>query len=161
MSDQKQKKPIHKRWWFWPVVVVFGLGAIGSLVPETEEQKAERAKQEADRQAETAKREADRQAEQVEKERKKVADREAGFHCLSSWDGSSRNLVLAVKQNLRNPDSFEHIETRITKKDAENRHRILMQYRAENGFGGMNVEMVRATIDHESCELVGPFSQVN
>lgn len=30
-SQPKQKKPVTKRWWFWAIIVVFGLGVIGSI----------------------------------------------------------------------------------------------------------------------------------
>ena len=43
----------------------------------------------------------------VEKKRK-------GFHCLSAWDGSHRGVKTYVEERMREPDSFEHIETRIT-----------------------------------------------
>jgi hypothetical protein len=77
-----------------------------------------------------------------------------GFNCLSGWDGSHRALVNTVEQQLRNPSSFEHIETSITPVDEKGQHRVMMKYRAENGFGGMNVEAVSAVIDHDSCDLL-------
>ena len=79
------------------------------------------------------------------------ADRQKGFHCLSAWDGSNRSTVDQVKAGLRNPDSFEHIETSIHGNN-EGEHGLWMEYRAENGFGGMNVERIYARVDHESCE---------
>ena len=77
-----------------------------------------------------------------------------GFDCLSGWDGSHRGLVNYVRQRLRNPSSFEHIETSITPVDKKGHHLVVMKYRAENGFGGMNVEAVPAVINHEICDLV-------
>jgi hypothetical protein len=52
---------------------------------------------------------------------------------------------------LRDPDSFEHIETSIFPND-NGEHGLWMTYRARNGFGGMNVERIYARVDHESCE---------
>jgi hypothetical protein len=75
------------------------------------------------------------------------------MHCLSNWDGSHRGLVAAIKPNLRNPDSFDHIETRITPAK-DGRHAVIMKYRAENGFGGMNIESAVASIAEGSCELI-------
>jgi len=78
-------------------------------------------------------------------------DKRKGFHCLSSWDGSQRNVIRLVKEQLRDPNSFEHVETRITPvKDGQ--HTVLMKYRARNGFGGMNVETAIATISNSSCD---------
>ncbi|WP_152522618.1 hypothetical protein [Sphingobium ummariense] len=78
-------------------------------------------------------------------------DEARGFHCLSDWDGSNGSLVEQVKENLRNPKSFEHDETRIWPARRTGYHPARMKYRAENGFGGMNVEQVMAAIDHKTC----------
>lgn len=74
-----------------------------------------------------------------------------GFHCLSKLDGSNRSLVDQVKAQLRDPDSFEPIETRITPAD-NGQHHVTMRYRAKNGFGGYNVSRATAKVDHASCE---------
>lgn len=81
---------------------------------------------------------------------KTAEDKRKGFHCLSGWDGSSKELVAAVKAQLRDPDSFEHEETKIM-PEKNGKHAVLMRYRAKNGFGGVNRGRVAATIDHESC----------
>lgn len=82
----------------------------------------------------------------------KAEDRRKGFHCLSGWDGSHREVVRRVKSRLRDPDSFEHIETRITpNKNGE--HTVIMQYRAKNGFGGMTVGSALATIANSDCSV--------
>lgn len=83
-----------------------------------------------------------------------AADRQKGFHCLSSWDGESNQMSRAVQAQLRDPDSFEHIETRIT-PNKEGKHTVFLKYRARNGFGGMNVEQAIGQVDHESCEVIG------
>ena len=82
-----------------------------------------------------------------------VEDRRKGFHCLSSWDGSHRELADAVKASLRDPRSFEHSETRITPVDADGNHTLMMEYRARNGFGGMNVGQVAATVKNSDCSF--------
>jgi hypothetical protein len=87
----------------------------------------------------------------AERELKEVAEnKRKGFHCLSSWDGSHRDIVRATKKQLRDPKSFEHIETRVTPvKDFK--HTLYMNYRAKNGFGGMSVGTVVATYSNASC----------
>jgi hypothetical protein len=77
-------------------------------------------------------------------------DRRKGRHCLSKWDGSNRSTVDQIKAQLREPDSFEHIETSIYPND-NGEHGSWIQYRARNGFGGMNVDRMYARIDHETC----------
>ena len=61
----------------------------------------------------------------------------------------------AVKERLRNPDSFEHIETVILPIDVNRRHLVAMKYRAENGFGGMNVEEAVGIIDNGTLVTEG------
>lgn len=65
---------------------------------------------------------------------------ESGF---SAWDGSHRALERWIKKNLKDPDSYEHIETRYGDKGD---HLIVnTKYRARNSFGGMTIEQVSAT----------------
>lgn len=81
---------------------------------------------------------------------KKAADKEAGFHCLSGWDGSHREFVDKVKDKLRDPGSFEHYETRVG-PNRNGRHSITMEFGAKNGFGGMNRDVAMGSYDHETC----------
>jgi hypothetical protein len=93
-------------------------------------------------------------AEQIRADAAKAEeDQRRGFHCLSGWDGSNASLVQQVKNQLREPDSFEHIETRIT-PEVNGKHNITMEYRARNGFGGMNVATAVGTVDHQTCEAI-------
>lgn len=84
---------------------------------------------------------------------KAAEERKSGFHCLSSWDGSHRALINALKDSLRDPDSFQHVETRITPTDAKGNHMLLMKYRAKNGFGGMNVGQLAAIVKDADCSF--------
>ena len=110
-------------------------------------QKARLEKEKAEREARLEKEEAKRKAlAQAENKRK-------GFHCLSSWDGSHSAVKRAVENSMRNPDSFDHVETRITPvKDGQ--HVLTMKYRGQNGFGGMNLESVIAKIDNKTCKAL-------
>ena len=73
-----------------------------------------------------------------------------GFHCLSGYDGSHRGVEQFIKQNLRDPNSYEHVQTRITPvKDGE--HTLFTSYRARNGFGGMTSGSAIATVNNETC----------
>lgn len=89
--------------------------------------------------------------EAAAKAAEKAEDRRKGFHCLSGWDGSHSGVKSYVEKRLRDPDSFEHIETRITPvKDGI--HTLVMQYRARNGFGGMTVGNAVATVRNSDCQ---------
>ncbi len=81
--------------------------------------------------------------EQAEKRRK-------GWHCLSAWDSSHSGVERYLKQRLRDPDSYEHVDTRITPV-SNGEHTLIMRYRARNGFGGMTVGMVTARINNATC----------
>ncbi len=89
---------------------------------------------------------------EVERERAAEADEHRrGFHCLSPWDGAHDDFKALVQNMMRNPSSFEHIQTRISPVDADGNHTIIMDYRAENGFGGMNVGVATATVSNATC----------
>jgi type III secretory pathway component EscS len=77
----------------------------------------------------------------------------SGDHCLSGWDGSLPVLKEAVKQALRKPSSFEHIETVRTPVDDHGKFGVIMTYRAENGFGGMNVEAIGVEVEARTCNF--------
>lgn len=80
-----------------------------------------------------------------------AADRYAGFHCLSAWDGSHPGVVEWLKKRLREPNSFEHEETRILPVDTKGKHFMTMIYRARNGFGGMNTGLITASVRQSDC----------
>jgi hypothetical protein len=75
-----------------------------------------------------------------------------GFHCLSGWDGSHSGLVDAVKAQLRDPDSFEHDETRVTPATG-GAHTIYMKFRSRNGFGGLNVGVAQGKVSNSTCAV--------
>lgn len=98
----------------------------------------------------------DRMAGEVERERLN------GLHCLSLWDGGHPGMERAIKGRLRDPRSMEVIRTRITpviNPDYPTRngwgHRVVVDFRARNGFGGMNVAVASGLIAHEGCAVVG------
>lgn len=73
-------------------------------------------------------------------------------NCISAWDGSCPKLVNALKENLKDPESFEHIETYI--KYGDKYVTVVMKYRAKNSFGGYNVEAVTGQVSYD-CEVLG------
>lgn len=80
---------------------------------------------------------------------------EIASKCFSGWNGSSRELVRRVKSSLRDPGSFEHVETRRTQANGAGQIVVKMVYRARNGFGGMVVETAYGTIRIRDCALIG------
>jgi len=75
-----------------------------------------------------------------EAKRKKLIEEQ-----FSAWDGSHIGLTRMLKKNMRNPDSYEHIET--TYRDDGKSLVIKTRYRGQNGFGGMTIGEVMARVD--------------
>jgi hypothetical protein len=96
----------------------------------------------------------EKDAAELERELAQIEeDRRAGIHCLSGWDGSNSSLVRQVEAGLRDPDSFEHVETKIAPvQDETGKHRAIMQFRAHNGFGGTNIGYATGLVDPISCD---------
>lgn len=89
-------------------------------------------------------------SKKLEIERKKREEKEAKRKKLieeqfSAWDGSHIGLTRMLKKNMRNPDSYEHIET--TYRDNGKSLVIKTRYRGQNGFGGMTIGEVMARVD--------------
>ena len=79
-------------------------------------------------------------------------------HCFSSLDGAPRGLEDAIQGSLRDPDSFEVIETRIAAPDARGRVEFITKYRARNGFGGMTLGIITGAVQTPDCTLsIGRF----
>jgi len=74
--------------------------------------------------------------------------------CLSRSDGSMPQLVQSVRQNLREPDSFQLIQTIAKPVGDDGVQHIWMSFRARNGFGGVNVSAATGVVDHPSCTLL-------
>ncbi len=75
--------------------------------------------------------------------------RKSGEACIVA--GFNEAFVNAVKQELRDPNSFEAIETRIDPIGPDGNHRIGMRFRSKNGFGGMDEMTAIGTVDGETC----------
>lgn len=75
---------------------------------------------------------------------------------FSAWDGSHRNFVRYIKQNMDNPKSFEHVNTWYGDKGEY--IALRMQFRGTNKFGALVLQECVAQADIEgniiyaSCE---------
>ena len=70
---------------------------------------------------------------------------------FSGWDGSNKELVSYVKSNMKDPDSFEHVETRV--RDKKGVVTAQMIYRGKNSFGATMTERVVADIDPATKQI--------
>ena len=156
----------------WSLISVAGLTAISVVLalttePLTPEQRAAneqaRIERTAEREAAAAAREAAEQAEQAERERvaaeREAEERRKGFHCLSGWDGSHRGITRYLERNLKDPDSYEHIETRVMPVNDNGLHFLITQYRAKNSFGGYVVDTISAMYRNSDCSVVEIVTQ--
>ena len=75
------------------------------------------------------------------------------FECLSVWDGSYPSFNELIKDVLKDPDSFEDIETRVTAFDGDGWQNIRVRYRARNSFGGFVVSTAEG-IGSTDCDPV-------
>ena len=131
-------------WLVLIIIVIVVVPAFFSDTPNVTRSPQERA-------ALAAQRDAERAAEREREVTEEAENRRKGFHCLSSFNGTHRGVANLVKERLRDPDSFEHVETRIAPIDENGEHILMMQYRGANGFGGINVETALATIKNSDC----------
>ena len=67
---------------------------------------------------------------------------------FSPWDGSHIDLVKLVKENMNDPKSFEHVETRYS--DEKDGILIIMKFRGNNAFGGKVLNYVTAKADYKT-----------
>lgn len=90
----------------------------------------------------------------VAQQKEEYEKRKAEFEekCLSSWDGSNRELVRIVKESMNDPDSFEHVETlyKLYKDYAV----VIMKFRGNNAFGGKVLNSVTAKVNIEDGSVI-------
>ena len=115
------------------------------LVAKEEAEKARIAREE-NRARLKAKKIAAKKAEKEENNRK-------GFHCLSGFSGKQPFAVLALKPQLKDPKSFDHIETLVGPEN-NGRHTITIRYRANNSFGATVIGAAAGTYSNQNCEDV-------
>ena len=84
---------------------------------------------------------------------KTAEDKRKGFHCLSVLNGAHSRLERHLEKSLKDPDSYDHIETRITPVNATGSHTLFMKYRAKNGFGALDFGSITALINNETCNF--------
>lgn len=126
------------------IVIVLVLVIIGSFVKED---KPEAAAATLKVPLTTAQRDSAYKAQKAQDSIDAAANRQKRIEKLfSPWDGSNRSLVKLVKENMNDPKSFEHAETKFWDV-GENTIVILMKYRGKNAFGGVVTETIKAESD--------------
>ena len=70
---------------------------------------------------------------------------------FSAWDGSHVKLVELVKENMNDPKSFEHVETKYI--DNGDSLTIFMKFRGTNAFGGKILNTVTGHADYKANNI--------
>lgn len=70
---------------------------------------------------------------------------------FSAWDGSHRGLSKFIKDNMNDPDSYEHIETKYS--DQGTHLFVDMKFRGANAFGAKVINRVTANCDYDGNVL--------
>lgn len=91
-------------------------------------------------------------AEMAESAREVAAENDRS-KCLTGASGSMPALVQRVRDGMRNPRSFEHIETRAAEPE-NSTQMVVMTYRGENGFGGLTQGSAVARVNFRTCEII-------
>ena len=87
------------------------------------------------------------QAQENEALNKRAADQ------FSVWDGSHRNLTKIIKEELKDPKSYEHIETRYVRNNSS--ITVVTRFRANNAIGLpiVNTVTARVAVDGDNIEI--------
>jgi hypothetical protein len=64
---------------------------------------------------------------------------------FNAWNGSHIGLTRFIKDNMNDPDSYDHIETRF--RNEGNSLYVVTKFRGKNAFGGMVINTVSARVD--------------
>lgn len=89
-----------------------------------------------------------REAQELAEKLRQIA---RGQHCLTG--GMHFPFLDYIRAQMREPESLEHIKTTMGYIDDNGHHRLVIAYRARNGFGGMNVGEAVARVENATCAL--------
>ena len=64
---------------------------------------------------------------------------------FSAWDGSHYGLTRVIKKSMNDPDSYEHVETRVW--DRGDYLFVETTFRGKNAYGGLILDHVTARVD--------------
>jgi hypothetical protein len=72
---------------------------------------------------------------------------------FSGWSGAHIKTERFIKQNLKDPDSYDHVSTRY-KVNNEDTLIILTTYRAKNSFGATILETTKVLVSSENGDVI-------
>lgn len=71
---------------------------------------------------------------------------------FSTWDGAHRNLEKFIKANMKDPNSYEHVETRYS--DNGDHLIVVTTYRGTNSFGGVVTSSMKAKVSVSTGQVL-------
>lgn len=87
------------------------------------------------------------------REQDRIAAREEKIEDqFSAWDGSHRKLEKYIKENMHDPDSYEHVETRYS--DRGDYLYVITTFRGNNAFGGKVKNSVSARVSLDNGDIL-------
>ncbi|WP_371380852.1 hypothetical protein [Sporomusa aerivorans] len=89
-----------------------------------------------------------------EQERKNALKEKFEKQHLSAWDGSNRALEKYIKNNMNDPKSYEHVETRYSIDYDQGIATVVTKFRGKNGFGGVVANACIAKQNIETGQLL-------
>ena len=119
--------------------------------PLTDEQTKQK---QLEKQAKKLQKEQKKLEKKLEEKRKKQLEQFHGRHCVSSWDGTAWRVNDVIQENLLVPDSFTHIETKISVRNSQNQHRVEVAFQAQSAIGLMIYQKAEALISSENCNVI-------
>lgn len=142
-----------------PAIILFGstMGGIQRVYEKT----AQGANEAAERaQHDQAKAEAEAKQREARATLQKFADSQQQMQemadklesCFTTFGHRLPTLEDQVRNSLHNPHAFEHVETFAIMPDPEG-YDVVMEFRAENGFGAVRTARVKAKVVPGSCEI--------
>jgi hypothetical protein len=86
-------------------------------------------------------------------EEKKEKRKEELRVCFSPWNGSHRNLTEFIKENMNDPDSYEHVET--SYYDMTTYLIVNTTFRGNNQFGALVKNTIKAEVSaDDKCQVI-------
>jgi hypothetical protein len=94
--------------------------------------------------------------DEVKADLRYLSDAQRKVHGCINWRGQVPALVRQVRDSLHNPRSFEHVHTEMRIKGDHpplGVPVVVMEYRAQNGFGAIRTDAVTAMIVPSDCSV--------
>jgi len=126
---------------------------LNKLLPENAEYKEKLEKYSLEFRQQEAQRLQDETVKRVEASKQRAADEKMALakekfkSQFSQWDGSHRGMEKLVKESMREPSSYQHVNTSARVNESGDEVTVTTSFRGKNGFGGVNVESMTATFN--------------